>query len=302
MVYHIIQYHMDNLDNHTIALILSNLPTDDIHRLHKTSVRIFRIVIGTIQLRCKLYASWEDIINANDLQVLDYLAKLHMIPENVLMCDTYVMTKSALKCLHDNGYPWDKQTCSIIAECGSFECLKYAHENGCEWDESTCVNAAMHDALECLQYAREHGCGWSEWICNEAASTGSLHCLMYAHKHGGNWNDQICADAAINGYIDCLRYAHENGCPLRTNNTDACVSAAMRGSLECMQYAYENGCVIDELVCVDAITSGSLDCFKYAYTHASECDLHECLDIAMEYTQHEIIEYIRTLIWTPTPV
>ena len=35
-----------------------------------------------------------------------------------------------------------KWTCSKAAESGHLECLKYAHENGCPWDEETCSEAA----------------------------------------------------------------------------------------------------------------------------------------------------------------
>ena len=36
-----------------------------------------------------------------------------------------------LKCLHENGCPWDWRTCFGAAKNGHLECLKYAHENGC---------------------------------------------------------------------------------------------------------------------------------------------------------------------------
>jgi hypothetical protein len=38
------------------------------------------------------------------------------------------------------------------------ECLKYLHENGCPWDEETCYVAALSGHLECLKYAQENGC------------------------------------------------------------------------------------------------------------------------------------------------
>ena len=40
--------------------------------------------------------------------------------------------------------------------------MKYAHENGCPWNEETCSEAAKNDHLECLEYARENGCPWDE--------------------------------------------------------------------------------------------------------------------------------------------
>ena len=41
------------------------------------------------------------------------------------------------------------------------ECLKYAHENGCPWNEETCHYAAdngHHTNKECLKCAHENGC------------------------------------------------------------------------------------------------------------------------------------------------
>ena len=48
------------------------------------------------------------------------------------------------------------------AKNGHLECLKYAHENGCPWDGETCSEAAENGHLECLKYARENGCPGSE--------------------------------------------------------------------------------------------------------------------------------------------
>jgi hypothetical protein len=40
--------------------------------------------------------------------------------------------------------------------------LKYAHENGCPWNEETCSSAASNGHLDVLKYAHEHGCPWDE--------------------------------------------------------------------------------------------------------------------------------------------
>ena len=89
-----------------------------------------------------------------------------------------------LKCLHENGCPWNGYTCSTAAFQGHLECLKYAHENGCPWDEKTCSRAALRGHLECLRYARENGCPWGVWTCALAARYGHLACLTYAHENG----------------------------------------------------------------------------------------------------------------------
>ena len=60
--------------------------------------------------------------------------------------------------------------------------LKYAHENGCPWDEDTCSEAAKGGHLKVLKYAHENGCPWDEWTCSGAAGGGHLEVLKYAHE------------------------------------------------------------------------------------------------------------------------
>jgi len=74
---------------------------------------------------------------------------------------------------------------------GHLECLKYAHEQGCPWDEETCEYAATNGDLECLKYAREHGCPWDDWTCMRAAEYGHLECLKYAHEQGCDWDEDV---------------------------------------------------------------------------------------------------------------
>ena len=38
-----------------------------------------------------------------------------------------------LKCLHDEGCPWDEMACSSAAEGGHLVCLKYLHDKGYPW-------------------------------------------------------------------------------------------------------------------------------------------------------------------------
>ena len=49
------------------------------------------------------------------------------------------------------------------------DCLKYAHENGCPWNENTCAKAATNGHLDCLKYAHENGCPWDRNTCYGAA-------------------------------------------------------------------------------------------------------------------------------------
>jgi hypothetical protein len=111
------------------------------------------------------------------------------------------------------------------------KCLQYAHENGCPWDKDTCRTATIEGSLECLKYAHENGCPLSEtidiWI--EVHNNGHLRCLKYANENGYPWYQSICVMKTQNLYtydlytyvdkckdsLECLKYIHENGCPLQ---------------------------------------------------------------------------------------
>ena len=103
--------------------------------------------------------------------------------------------------------------CNTAAYTGSLESLKYAHENGCPWDEDTCVYAARARSLECLKYAHENGCPWNEETCGSSAVVKSLECLEYAHSHGCPWDRWTYVRAAWSGSFECLEYLKSNGCP-----------------------------------------------------------------------------------------
>ena len=44
------------------------------------------------------------------------------------------------------------------AQQGQLPALKYLHENGCPWDEDTCYWAADREHWDCLQYAVDNKC------------------------------------------------------------------------------------------------------------------------------------------------
>ena len=109
---------------------------------------------------------------------------------------------------HENGCPWNENTCEYAAKNGHLECLKYVHDNSigvsCPWDEYTCSYAAKNGHLESLKYAHENGCPWDEDTCSYAAKNGHLKCLIYAHENGCPWDEDTCSDAALNGWVECL--------------------------------------------------------------------------------------------------
>ena len=86
--------------------------------------------------------------------------------------------------------------------------MKYAHENGCPWDADTCMEAAENGNLECLIYAHEHGCHWDEYTCYMAAKNGHLNCLKYAHENGCSCDIGKCLKIAKN--IDVINFLKKN--------------------------------------------------------------------------------------------
>jgi len=63
---------------------------------------------------------------------------------------------------------------------GQLDCLKYAHENGCPWDENTCKRAAINGHLACLTYAHENGCPWDKQECLRLATEyRNIDCIEY---------------------------------------------------------------------------------------------------------------------------
>lgn len=119
---------------------------------------------------------------------------------------------------------------------GHLAIMKYAHENGAPWDAETCKVAAMRGFLECLRYAHENGCGWNADTCAYAASENHLDCLKYIlHSFSTSF---------YNRYIIALvliinRYAKENGCPW---DFRVCDFAARRKHPKILEYAKANGC------------------------------------------------------------
>ena len=103
---------------------------------------------------------------------------------------------------------------NILAKIGYLHCLRYAHENGCPWNYNTCVYAAKEGHLECLKYAHENGCPWDEDTCSYAAARrGTLECIKYAHENGCPWDEETIKSATRRGNLECLKYARENDCP-----------------------------------------------------------------------------------------
>ena len=194
-----------------------------------------------------------------------------------------------VKILHENGCPWNKETCSQAAKGGHLDVLKYAHENGCPWDEETCYWAARKGHLDVLKYAHEHGCPWDEETCFMAASEGHLHVLKYARENGCPWDEYTCDCAAEGGHLVVLKYAHENGCPW---NSQTCCSAASGGHLDVLKYAHENGCPWDVGTCSSATWGGHLHVLKYARENGCPWNRRDCRVRASKGGHTHVVSWI----------
>ena len=63
--------------------------------------------------------------------------------------------------------------------------LKRLHNNGCPWDTETCYAAAEGGHLATLQWAREHHCPWNEDIVRTfAAHYGHVDMLRWLDEQG----------------------------------------------------------------------------------------------------------------------
>ena len=59
--------------------------------------------------------------------------------------------------------------CHWAAENGHLDILKYLHENGCPWDSNTCRYAARLKYWDCLQYMVDNKCpGWEVYAQKHA--------------------------------------------------------------------------------------------------------------------------------------
>ena len=84
----------------------------------------------------------------------------------------------SLKCLRDNGCPWNEKTCWAAAQKGHLKVLRWLRQNGCPWDADTCLHAARMGHLEVLQWAHENGCPWAEIM-----GSSDPRCIRYIMEH-----------------------------------------------------------------------------------------------------------------------
>ena len=160
----------------------------------------------------------------------------------------------------DNGFELSNILSYLIVSDANVDSLRYAHENGCPWDEDTCYEAAKNGNLECLKYAHKNGCEMESFVCDLAAENGHLECLKYAYDNGCEIDSSVFSLAAKGGYLECLKYAYENECNW---DEDTCNYAAWNGHLDCLKYAYENGCRWNSKIFNNTMKNGHSECFRY---------------------------------------
>ena len=171
--------------------------------------------------------------------------------------------------IHENGCPWDEETCAHAADGGHLDCLVYLHEHGCPWDERVCRYSVEMGHMNCLVYAYENGCPCTEETSEAAVDRGEIEYLVYLHEKGCPWYEETCVSAAEGGHLDCLAYANKHGCSW---DEDTCKAAAYNGNLLCLMYANVNGCPWDADTCTSAAKKGYIDCLAYAHWHGCPWD------------------------------
>lgn len=141
--------------------------------------------------------------------------------------------------------------------------MKYLHENGCPWEADTCVNAAKRGNFEILKYCHENGCPWTDLTASKATTNNHFEILKYCHDNGCPWDiyHSVCLGAAKRGFMEILIYAIENGCVC---DDEVYFAAAKARQYEIMIFLKERGYQPVNNFCCDgcAVQYG-----KYRYNH-----------------------------------
>jgi hypothetical protein len=89
--------------------------------------------------------------------------------------------------------------------------------------------------------------------------------------------------------IEDLEFCINQGIPF--DHHDTCTIAAENGQIDCLIYAYENGYPLNKTTFEAAVKGGYLNCLRYS-SNKFPWDKKECLKIATENNDIQIIEYI----------
>ena len=106
---------------------------------------------------------------------------------DMIKAGAYIESIKTIKRAREHGSDWCN-VMTIIIKNGNLEILKYLHENGCPWDEDSCYNASENGNLEVLKYLHENNCPWNSNSSAAASHNKQLECLKYLHENGCPWN------------------------------------------------------------------------------------------------------------------
>lgn len=140
---------------------------------------------------------------------------------------------NCMRRLHEQGVPWDEDTCGVAADRGDLESLTYAHEHGCPWYDATTYWAAEQGELACLVYAHEHGCPWHEDTACIAALEQNWSCWTYATLNGARWVSRVLECHTENGWWERIKYAMDTNRPI--NAVELLRIAAKNGRLDVLK-------------------------------------------------------------------
>ena len=91
--------------------------------------------------------------------------------------------------------------CSMTADQGDLDVLKWLHENGCPWDADTCSRAVRGCHIDVLKYLHENGCPWDRVACLRAAGGGYFARPKHADDKGCQWEGRAEAARELLKYL-----------------------------------------------------------------------------------------------------
>jgi hypothetical protein len=193
---------------------------------------------------------------------------------------------------HDS---WTIHTTNNAVKFKYIKSVKYLCENGCRRDIFTVAQAVINNDLECLKCLFEHNFPYNDSIYANAVYYNSVECLTYLMKMGVPLTSKPCSEAAKTNNLKMLIFLRKNECPW---DIYTCINASANGHFDILRYARENDDIPapwDKQVCTKAAKFGRLNCLKYAIKNGCPHDKQRCLEIARDYKQTEIVEYLNSI-------
>ena len=162
---------------------------------------------------------------------------------------------ATLRWAHNEGLPWDRETCRAAARYGHTDIMLWAWAGGCPMDVNEC-------GLQAARGGHCHMLGWlaqfpefkpDKWMATMAARGGHLVVLKWLHERGCLMHRGVIADAAWHGHLEVIKWLRSVGAKWRS---PAVTWAAMRGHLETVVWMVRNGCPWDENAYLEAQRNG----------------------------------------------